>query len=56
MSEPISQAIKTPWGWTVVQRVLRALLKLLVKLDVQGLERMPHRGPAIITPNHVDWL
>ncbi|HID33613.1 MAG TPA: 1-acyl-sn-glycerol-3-phosphate acyltransferase [Anaerolineae bacterium] len=56
MSEPISHAIKTPWGWTVVQRVLRALLKLLVKLDVQGLERMPHRGPAIITPNHVDWL
>ena len=56
MSESTSQAIKIPWGWTFGQRVLRVLLRLLVKLDVQGLEHMPDHGPAIITPNHVGWL
>ncbi|HHB90456.1 MAG TPA: 1-acyl-sn-glycerol-3-phosphate acyltransferase, partial [Anaerolineae bacterium] len=53
MSESTSPAIKTPWGWRFAQRVLRFLLRLLVRLDVQGLENMPDRGPAIITPNHV---
>ena len=56
MSESTSQAIKSPWGWGFAQRVLRVLLRLLVKLDVQGLEHMPDHGPAIITPNHVAWL
>ncbi|HFQ95064.1 MAG TPA: 1-acyl-sn-glycerol-3-phosphate acyltransferase [Anaerolineae bacterium] len=56
MSNPSSPAIKTPFGWTFAQHVLRVLLRLLVKLDVQGLEHMPDHGPAIITPNHIGWL
>lgn len=36
--------------------MLRVLLRLLVKVDVQGLEYMPDHGPAILTPNHVAWL
>jgi 1-acyl-sn-glycerol-3-phosphate acyltransferase len=56
MSEPQAVSIPMPWGWRLGQRVLRFLLRILVKLDVQGVEHMPERGPAIITPNHVNWL
>lgn len=45
-----------PKGWHTLQRVLRFLLRHLVHLDVQGLERMPASGPAIITPNHINWF
>ncbi len=56
MNESPTPVIRTPRGWRLAQRILRFLLRILVRLDVQGLENMPDHGPAIITPNHVAWL
>ncbi|NOX62314.1 MAG: 1-acyl-sn-glycerol-3-phosphate acyltransferase [Chloroflexi bacterium] len=33
----------------------RFLLRVLTRLDAQGLENFPETGPAILTPNHVVW-
>ncbi|MCO6452428.1 MAG: 1-acyl-sn-glycerol-3-phosphate acyltransferase [Caldilineales bacterium] len=38
------------------QAIVRILMRVLVRLDVQGVENLPRKGPAIITPNHVSWF
>lgn len=45
-----------PFGWDFSQRFLRFLFGILFRMDVQGIEHLPARGPAIITPNHVSWF
>lgn len=45
-----------PAGWDFVQRILHFLFSVLFKMDVQGLDNFPARGPAIISPNHVSWF
>ncbi len=44
-----------PFGFRVVQAMARFLLRLLTRLELEGLDRMPQAGPAIICPNHVAW-
>ena len=56
MTDTLPPPNKKPLGWDTGQRILRFLIRLLVRLDVQGLEHMPDHGPAIITPNHVAWF
>lgn len=52
MTEPLT----VPRGLRVLQALLRFLLRLMMRLDVQGLEYLPEHGPAILTTNHVSWL
>lgn len=52
MTEPLS----TPTGLRFVQWFLRLLLRLLMRLDCQGLENLPDCGPALLTSNHTSWL
>ena len=44
------------FGYKVVRWSLLALFKLLARLDVQGLERIPLEGPAMLTVNHTSIL
>ncbi len=50
------EAPKMPLGMVTGQKIVRLLLRLIVRLDVKGLQHMPLSGPAIITPNHTSWL
>ena len=45
-----------PAGWKTFQRLLRILIALLFRVDVQGIENFPASGPALIAPNHVNWM
>jgi len=42
---------------TVIKAVVRGLLKLLYRVEVQGAENMPQPGErAVVVVNHVSWL
>ena len=56
MNNPEQPPIIKPFGWHFAQRLLRFLFRILFRMDVQGIEHLPERGPAIIAPNHVSWL
>jgi 1-acyl-sn-glycerol-3-phosphate acyltransferase len=43
------------FGFRVIQKLTRLLLHILTQLDVDGIERLPEQGPAILCPNHVAW-
>lgn len=43
-------------GYWIVWRFFRAMLKLGWHLEVDGLERLPPRGPFILTPNHASEI
>ena len=38
------------------QFLARILIHILVRIDVQGIDNLPRKGPAIIAPNHVSWF
>ena len=40
----------------IVVRLLRLLMKLLLRLEVSGLENIPVEGPVIIVINHIAFL
>ena len=50
------EAPKMPLGMVTGQKIVRLLLRLIICLDLKGLQHMPLSGPAIITPNHTSWL
>ncbi len=39
-----------------VRRVVRPIAKRLWKFELEGFERLPAEGPAILCPNHVSFL
>ncbi len=45
-----------PLLYRLLQGIVFALLRILTKLDVEGLERVPRSGPLIIAPNHIHLL
>lgn len=44
------------WGRRIEEPILRFLLWMFTRVDVEGLELMPRSGPLIIILNHVHWL
>ncbi len=50
------QALNMPLGMKTGQKIIRLLLKLVVRLDAEGLHYLPTSGPAMITSNHTSWL
>ncbi len=39
-----------------LKRLLRFLLSLLFRIEVEGLERIPEEGPVIVYINHANWV
>lgn len=50
------ESVSTPFAFPLLQRILRFFLRLVLRLDLQGLEHLPDHGPAIITSNHTSWM
>lgn len=38
------------------RRVVSPLMRLMWPLDIQGLDNVPHDGPALIAPNHISFM
>jgi 1-acyl-sn-glycerol-3-phosphate acyltransferase len=45
-----------PFPQRVSRRILVAILRCLVELDVEGLEKVPDQGPFILAANHLHVL
>ncbi len=42
--------------YRAVRGIIRFLMRIYVDLDVQGLEHVPERGPALLVSNHVNLI
>ena len=42
--------------YPVIRGVIAFLVRTLTKLEVQGREQVPERGPYILVANHLHWL
>jgi len=40
----------------IVVGILRIVIRLLLKLDVRGAERVPTSGPVVLVGNHINFL
>ena len=45
-----------PWGIRLYQRLTRTILRVITRLEVTGLERVPRTGPLVIAFNHLSYL
>ncbi len=52
----MTETTSAPAGFSILQAVLRFLLRLMMRLDCQGLDNIPEHGPAILATNHVSWF
>ncbi len=44
------------WFYRVLQALIRGLIRLFGRLDVEGTENFPKHGPYIVAPNHLHWM
>ena len=44
------------WIWAVGAPLVRAVMALVFRVRIEGLERVPRHGAAILAPNHVSVL
>lgn len=44
------------WIWAVGAPLVRALMSLVFRVRIEGLDRVPRRGRAVLAPNHVSVL
>jgi 1-acyl-sn-glycerol-3-phosphate acyltransferase len=42
--------------YRLLQGIIFTLLRILTKLDIEGLEHVPRAGPLILAPNHIHLL
>lgn len=47
---------KRYWLYPLLVDLVRGIVKLILKLDVQGAERIPLNGPILIIGNHVNFI
>jgi 1-acyl-sn-glycerol-3-phosphate acyltransferase len=43
-------------GRSIVQALARFLMRILLRLEVVGLEKLPEQGPVIVIFNHIAWI
>jgi 1-acyl-sn-glycerol-3-phosphate acyltransferase len=55
-SGPLPPATPGPVRYHAVRLVLKAVVAAYVRVRVEGVERLPPRGPYIICFNHPSWL
>mgnify|MGYP001048070612 CR=1 FL=1 len=56
MIDPRMVSQKMDWRYRFIRGAFRLLLSILCRLHIEGLERLPRRGPAIVVANHLHWM
>jgi 1-acyl-sn-glycerol-3-phosphate acyltransferase len=44
------------WIWTIGAPLVRAVMRIVFRLRVEGIEHVPASGPTVLAPNHVSVL
>jgi 1-acyl-sn-glycerol-3-phosphate acyltransferase len=44
------------WVWAIGAPLVRAILSIVCRVRVEGIEHVPRTGPVIVAPNHVSVL
>ncbi len=52
----MTSKIQIPWFHYFANAAMRAIFPLVLKLDIQGLERAPQQGGMIVATNHTVFL
>jgi 1-acyl-sn-glycerol-3-phosphate acyltransferase len=45
-----------PWWYRLLRGLIRAILAVLCRLEVEGVEHVPRTGPFLVVVNHLHWL
>ncbi len=48
--------VKRRWFYRLIQSLVRGLIRLFGRVDVQGLENFPEEAPYIVAINHLHWM
>ncbi len=52
----MKQTVRIPWFHYVANFLMRILLSVALKLDIQGVENTPREGPLLAASNHTSFL
>jgi 1-acyl-sn-glycerol-3-phosphate acyltransferase len=44
------------WIWTIGAPLVRAVMRIVFRLRIEGIEHVPRSGPTVLAPNHVSVL
>src|SRR5436305_6094414 len=56
MSKQLEYGAKAPLLFKVVRHVIRALLRILFRVEIRGLANVPREGGYIVAANHLSYL
>lgn len=55
-AEPKTYSLEIRGWYRVTRAIVRLLLRLLTRTEVEGLEHVPDEGPYLLLTNHLHWL
>ncbi len=44
------------WVWIIGAPLVRAIMAMCLRVQVEGIDHVPARGPVVLAPNHVSVL
>ena len=44
------------WVWAIGAPLVRAIMSIVCRVRIEGIEHVPRTGPVIVAPNHVSVL
>jgi 1-acyl-sn-glycerol-3-phosphate acyltransferase len=47
---------KRYWAWRIAHAVMRVAMRLVLKLDLSGVMRIPDKGPVTLVGNHTNFI
>ncbi|HFD39061.1 MAG TPA: 1-acyl-sn-glycerol-3-phosphate acyltransferase [Anaerolineae bacterium] len=56
MGQGVTDPLKMGRWYRLARAVVGFLIRLLARLEVEGLEHVPDRGPYLLVSNHLHWL
>jgi 1-acyl-sn-glycerol-3-phosphate acyltransferase len=47
---------KRYWTWRIAHALMRVVMRILLKLDLSGVKRIPDEGPVALVGNHTNFV
>lgn len=55
-AEGITHSLEIRGWYRVARGIILLLLRILSRLEIEGLEHVPDKGPCLLVANHLHWL